>query len=97
MHTGIIVLILLVILPMLFYLWHTQKTSGKRPDAYHDISARPVIPAVIIDIDMPFTSMVVFMFKLALAALPAIMLVAITLGILFSGALAWIRFNTGMI
>lgn len=68
--------------PVLMLIWHIWKTDGRRPDGYKDIHDRPVIPAVILDINMPFSSMVVFMFKLALAALPAIMLIAIALGAL---------------
>lgn len=68
--------------PVLMLIWHIWKTDGRRPDGYKDIHDRPVIPAVILDINMPFSSMVVFMFKLALAALPAILLIAIALGAL---------------
>lgn len=68
---------LLLGVPLLFLIWHVWKTDGKRPDSYTDIHDRPIIPAVIIDINMPFSSMVVFMTKLALAALPAIILIVI--------------------
>jgi hypothetical protein len=66
--------------PILMLVWHVWKTDGKRPDGYKDIHDRPVIPAVILDVNMPFSSMVVFMFKLALASLPAIILLMIVLG-----------------
>lgn len=71
---------LVVGIPVLMLVWHIWKTDGRRPDGYKDIHDRPVIPAVILDINMPFSSMVVFMFKLALAALPAIFLIVIVLG-----------------
>lgn len=71
--------------PLIFVLWHWMKINGNRPDAYRKIDERPVIPAVIIDVDMPFPSMVSLLFKLAVAALPAIVLVAVVLGFLFGG------------
>lgn len=72
-------------MPLIFLLWHIFKTEGKRPDGYTDISARPIIPAVVIDINMPFSSMVVFMTKLALASIPAIMLITISVIFRLSG------------
>lgn len=82
-----LLLFTLVLLPLFFVLWHSTKTSGKRPDAYRKIDERPIIPAVIIDVDIPFASMVTLLFKLAIAALPAIVLVIVVLGFLFGGML----------
>lgn len=51
--------------------------------------ARPVIPVThvtVTDIDMPFSSMVVFMVKWTLAAIPAFVILAVTGG-LFWGVL----------
>ena len=57
---------------------------GRRPDPYSDIASRPVIPAVIIDIDMPFGSMVLFLAKLALAGIPALIIVLLVVSILLA-------------
>ena len=51
----------------------------KRPDPYKDIASRPVIPAVVIDFDMPFGSMVILLLKPALASLPALFLLILVL------------------
>jgi hypothetical protein len=70
--------------PVLIYVWHLSKIGGNRPDPYHPIKDRPVIPAVVIDVDLPFASMVVLLFKLAVAAIPAVVL--LTLVVLFLGS-----------
>ena len=80
------ILYVVIGLPLLIFIWHANKTGGHRPDAYKPIQDRPVIPAVIIDVDMPFPSMVVFLFKLALAAIPAVLLLGLVL-FFFFGAL----------
>jgi len=74
-------------LPLMIFIWHSYKTGGNRPDGYKPIQDRPIIPAMVIDVDMPFTSMVVFLFKLALASIPAVLLLVIVLFFLY-GALA---------
>lgn len=79
---------LVVGVPLLIFLWHGWKTADTRPSAYNDIHARPIVPAVVIDVDMPFPSMVVFLFKLALAALPALLMLALVLGFLLGGVFA---------
>lgn len=84
--TGWIILIAFVV-PVLIYIWHADRVSS-RPSAYKDIKDRPVIPAVILDVDMPFSSMVVFMTKLAIAMLPALILVGFLLSLLFGGMIA---------
>jgi ABC-type multidrug transport system permease subunit len=42
----------------------------------------PPIEAVIVDFEMPFTSMIVFLIKLALAAIPAMFIVAFVYGLI---------------
>ena len=56
----------------------------KRPDPYKDIASRPVIPAVVIDFDMPFGSMVLFLAKLAIASIPAMLIVVVVLVTIFA-------------
>lgn len=81
-----VIFVVLVGLPLLIFIWHGNKIGGHRPDAYKPIQDRPVIPAVVIDVDMPFASMVVFLFKLSLAAIPALLLLGLVL-FFFFGAL----------
>ena len=85
MNTSLIFFIVFG-LPLLIFIWHSFKIGGNRPDGYKPIQDRPVIPAVVIDIDMPFASMVVLLFKLALAAIPAILLLGYVL-MFFFGAI----------
>jgi hypothetical protein len=85
---SFLIFFLVIGVPLLLFLWHSWKTADSRPNAYNDIHARPVIPAVIIDVDMPFPSMVVFLFKLALAALPALVMLTLVLGFLLGGLFA---------
>lgn len=64
--------------------------SGKTPDNNQitQVKFAQPIQVEIIDIDMPFMSMVNFMAKLALAAIPAALVVAIIavgVGALFAG------------
>jgi predicted membrane metal-binding protein len=56
----------------------------KRPDPYKDITNRPTIPAVVIDIDMPFGSMVLFFAKLALAGIPALIIVMLVVSVMLA-------------
>jgi hypothetical protein len=56
----------------------------KRPNPYKDIENRPTIPAVVIDIDMPFGSMVLFLAKLALAGIPALIIVILVVSVLLA-------------
>jgi hypothetical protein len=81
------VILIAVLVPLLLYFWHSGKASD-RPDAYKNIRDRPVIPAVILDIDMPFASMVVFMTKIIIAMLPALILVGLLLTLMFGGLFA---------
>ena len=74
---------LILIVPFIIWLWHMNRTDGKRPSAFAKIDGEPVRPAVIIDIAMPFSSMVVFITKLAIAALPAIVLITGVVGLLY--------------
>lgn len=75
-------------LPLLIFIWHSWKISGARPDGYKPIQDRPVIPAVVIDVDMPFASMVVFLFKVALAAIPALVMLVIVMTFFFGAMMA---------
>lgn len=67
----------LLLLPLAILLYHAYRVTGTRPDAYRDISDRPTIPVVVVDIDMPFPSMVALMLKIAVAAMPAMAIMAV--------------------
>jgi len=54
-----------------------------------DPTTPPVVEARIVDVTMPFGSMVVFMVKWAIAAIPAIIILAI-IGTIVTGMLAGI-------
>jgi len=77
-------IIFLVIVAIIMALIWVSYLRGKRPNPYKDIEARPTIPAVIIDIDMPFGSMVLFLSKIAIASIPALVIVFIVLAGLFA-------------
>lgn len=85
-----LIFFIIIGLPLLIFIWHSYKTGGHRPDGYQPIKDQAVIPAVVIDVDMPFASMVVFLFKLALAAIPAILLLAYVLMIFYGTVIAGI-------
>lgn len=78
----------LLAVPVIILIYHLTRVDGARPDAYSDISKRPIIPAVIVDVDMPFASLVTFMLKLAVAALPAMILVAVVFVLVFAAMAA---------
>lgn len=79
--------IVVIVIPLLVYVWHANK-AGNRPDPFRKIDDRPVIPAVVIDVDMPISSMIVFLFKLALAAIPALILLVLVMALLLGGLAA---------
>lgn len=54
--------------------WAIWQSQTKRPNPYTDISGSTPQPVVIIDVEMPFASMVLFMVKLVLATIPAALL-----------------------
>ena len=76
---------LLIVASLGALVWVILKRE-KRPNPYQDIASRPVIPAVVIDFDMPFGSMVILLLKLALASLPALFLLILVL-VFFLGLL----------
>lgn len=81
-HFILLLPLLLAVAAVIWFGW----TRDRRPKASTDISARPIIPAVIIDFDMPFMSMVMFLVKVAFAAIPALFILIVA-GMIIVGLL----------
>jgi len=80
---------------ILVFGWAIWQSQNKRPNPYTDISGSMPKPVVIIDVEMPFASMVLFMVKLVLAAIPAA-LIATFLFMLTSALLFNLGLSLGM-
>lgn len=81
---GLIVLIAF----MAILGWAIWQSQNKRPSPYTDISNAMPQPVVVIDVEMPFGSMVLFLVKLAMAAIPAMIMLAIIGWVIFSALVA---------
>lgn len=64
--------------------WAVWQSQDKRPSPYTDISKIMPQPVIVLDVEMPFSSMILFMVKLALASIPALIIITIAGAILFA-------------
>lgn len=87
---GIFALITLGII-----IWAAWQSQSKRPNPYTDVSGTPITPVVVIDLEMPFASMVLFLVKLVLAAIPEA-LIATFLFLLASALLMGLGLGLGV-
>lgn len=89
---NVVLIVLVVFLGMIG--WAIYQSQSKRPSPFTDLSNSMPHPVVVIDVEMPFSSMVLFMVKLALASIPAMVIVTI-IGVFVLGALSALGMGYG--